>query len=241
MGSDHLAEGGDWLRKLCAPIGLPWGKQPKPSNEIPVHWVEFRHGFWIARTEVTNAQYRRFDPRFGRWGRRTGDRQPAATLRWGDARRYCAWLSARVGVKVRLPTEAEWECACRAGSETEYCFGDADEDLHRYAWTKENSDRQSHRVASKLPNRWGLYDMHGNVWEWCEDTFHDFYESAPLDGAAWTSGGMRWSRGQFVRVMRGGGWTDRADRARSAHRYRYDPDICIWDVGFRPAFSNRDD
>ena len=113
-------------------------------------------------------------------------------MSWEDAQAYCKWLAERSGLSVRLPSEAEWENACRAGSRTEYAFGDDPARLGQYAWFDENSDGRAHAVKTKRPNAWGLYDLHGNVWEWCEDTWHKDYKGAPEDARAWTEGGEVW-------------------------------------------------
>jgi len=231
MGSTHLVESGDCLGRLCAPLGLPWGMQPEPSDEMPVHWVEFRRGFWIARTEVTNAQYERFDPEHERSDYTTGVDDVVGQVSWLDARQYCAWLSEKAGRIVRLPSEAEWECACRAGSSQEYCFGDDEKELDDYSrygdWWREGGCE----VATRRPNRWGLYDMHGNVREWCEDTAFVGYSGAPLDGSAWVK------ELSLCRAARGGYYVSNAEDCRSAARVGHDPELRSWCVGFRPALS----
>ena len=119
----------------------------------------------------------------------------------------------------RLPTEAQWEYACRAGSNARYSFGDDDKQLSQYAWFHGNSERATHPVGEKKPNRWGLYDMHGNVWEWVEDDWHDNYKEAPDDGRAWIDD----PRGAG-RVFRGGSWRFGARDCRSAIRILISPD-----------------
>ncbi len=234
MGSDHLAKGGDWLGKLCEPLGLPWGTRPEPSHEMPVHWVEFRYGFWIARTEVTNAQFERFAPNRERSEFSEGDDDPVVDVSWEDAKAWCEWLSNSSELPVRLPSEAEWECACRAGSDTEFCFGNDEGKLPEYAWfyTPEACE-----VGTQRPNVWGLYDMHGNVLEWCEDTYHESYEGAPTDGSAGTEGGEEWEPGSPGRVIRGGGFDGPAENCRSAGRFGYLPANRFWYLGFRPSLS----
>ena len=101
---------------------------------MPFHWVEFRDGFWIARTEITNAQYERFRKEHERPRYSEGDDDPVVDVSWEDARAYCAWLAEKSGLSVRLPSEAEWECGCRAGSRSEFCFGEDEERLSVYAW-----------------------------------------------------------------------------------------------------------
>ena len=110
------------------------------------------------------------------------DEHPVVNVSWNDALAFCRWLSKKEGKICRLPTEAEWEYACRAGSTTRYCFGDDASDLGEYAWYGANSDRKTHPVGTKKPNAWGLYDMHGNAWEWCADGYDaEYYEKSPTD------------------------------------------------------------
>jgi formylglycine-generating enzyme required for sulfatase activity len=203
---------------------------------MPVRWVEFRRGFWIATTEITNAQYERFRPRNGRSESSKGDDSPVVDISWEDAKAYCAWLAEKSGRPIRLPSEAEWECACRAGSDGEFTFGDDEENLSEFAWYDENSEGRAHAVGTKRPNRWGLFDLHGNIWEWCEDTWHTSYDEAPADGSPWTEGGVEVEPGSPFRVFRGGGWGFPARYCRSAFRSRFVPALRYWLLGFRPAF-----
>jgi formylglycine-generating enzyme required for sulfatase activity len=237
MGSEYGATPGDLVGRLSRPLGLPWGEPPMLSAEMPVHYVEFRRGFWIARTEVTNEQYREFCPVFKPGMLSHGDDAPVVGVSWEEAKQYCSWLSVISGLKVRLPYEAEWECACRAGSEREYAFGDAEAELPDYAWFGEDPRVGAHPVGRKRANAWGLYDMHGNVWEWCEDAWHANYEGARSDGHAWIEGGVK-LRGVPNRVCRGGGWDQPARKCRSAWRYRLNPSTRWGVLGFRPAFTS---
>ena len=234
MGSDSNGEPGDFLGGLCYPFGLPWGDQPNPSNEMPVHWVDFRRGFWIARTEVTNAQYGRFKPGHDRGPMTRDDLHPAAYVSWEDAKRYCTWLSDRSGRSIRLPSEAEWECACRAGTSGEFCVGDDASRLGEVANCNDDgpSPRGADIVASRRPNPWGLFDLHGNVWEWCADVHHCDYRGAPSDGQAWIAGPCTSDR-----VKRGGFWSSSAENCRSAARSRLSPFSIQPHVGIRPAFT----
>ncbi len=235
MGSWFSCQRGDALGRVCQAFGLPWGKQPQESgDEVPVRWVEIRQPYWIAETEVTNAQYERFDPEHERdWPE---DDDPATRVSWDDARAYCDWLAKRCGLPVRLPSEAEWENACRAGSEGEYGFGDDERRLTEYAWFDENSEDRAHAVKTRRPNAWGLFDLHGNVWEWCEDTYHQDYKGAPADARAWTEGGEVWEPGAAPdRVLRGGAWNGAAVYCRSADRDWDHPDVRWGSLGFRPA------
>ena len=120
--------------------------------------------------------------------------------------------------QFRLPSEAEWEYACRAGTSTPYSFGDDSNLLGEYAWHRDNSDAQTHPVGERAPNAWGLHDMHGNVWEWVADTYHDNYTGAPTDGSVW--GNLDDTK---AKILRGGSWYGNRSRCRSASRNGDDP------------------
>jgi formylglycine-generating enzyme required for sulfatase activity len=137
------------------------------------------------------------------------------------------------GYAYRLPTEAEWEYACRAGSETEYCFGDSADRLGEYAWYSSNSGKRTHPVAQKQPNAWGLSDMHGNVWEWCQDWYGEsYYRSSPTEDPQGPASGK-------YRVLRGGSWDNASADCRSAGRYWNSPEIRITNGGLRVVASPR--
>ena len=258
MGSTYGA-GGDFLGRISGAVGLPWGNPPGSTDEMPLRWVEFRRGFWIARTELTNAQYERFNPDHQRSEFSPGNGHPVVDVSWEDARRYCSWLSGKSGLPVRLPSAAEWECACRGGSRREFCFGSDQAKLADHAWYGRRWDAGAQNVARLRPNAWGLFDLHGNVWELCEDTFQESYKGAPIDGSAWTedtfqesyegapNDGSAWTasgevsgNGPSDRINRGGGWSDSARRCRSAFRATSNPTSRFLDLGFRPAFSPSD-
>jgi formylglycine-generating enzyme required for sulfatase activity len=134
-------------------------------------------------------------------------------LNWDDAHAFCAWLTQKEGKKYRLPTEAEWEYACRAGTQTKYSFGDDGNDLLDHAWFALNSNSQTHAAGQKIPNAWGLSDVHGNAWQWCEDWFNaEYYAHSPTDDPTGPTTGPD-------RVLRGGAWDDTAEYCRSAFRH----------------------
>jgi formylglycine-generating enzyme required for sulfatase activity len=203
------------------------------GDDHPQHQVSVQ-SFYIGKYEVTQAQYRAV------MGRNPsdfkGDNRPVENVSWNDAVEFCRKLSQMTGKEYRLPTEAEWEYACRAGTTTPFAFGSSlsSEQAnfvgnYPYGGAAKGVDRQqTTSVGSFQPNAWGLYDMHGNVWEWCEDWYHDNYNGAPTDGSAWLSGGA-----QEYRVMRGGSWYDHAINIRSAIRGRNTPGLRNKDVGFR--------
>ena len=151
------------------------------------------------------------------WGR---GRMPAINVSWEDGQAYIKWLSHKSGQPYRLLSEAEWEYACRAGSEAVYCFGDVTEQLGDYAWYDGNSEGRTHPVGRRKPNAFGLYDMHGNVWEWCEDQWHGSYKDKPNDLKA--SGGAWATEGSGNRVLRGGSWIDNPRALRSPYRINND-------------------
>ncbi len=142
---------------------------------------------------------------------------PVVNMSWKDAVQFCKWLSKKENKTYELPTEAEWEYSCRAGTTTAYYFGDDPKDLDSYAWYQGNSEHHSHPVGGKKPNPWGLYDMSGNVWEWCADGFN-VYEYGYIKDPKYEDAGGRLLRGGG-RVLRGGSWYDDPSGCRSATRY----------------------
>jgi formylglycine-generating enzyme required for sulfatase activity len=147
-----------------------------------------------------------------------GDDLPVEQVSWEDCQKFLAKLTGKVGqgLTCRLPTEAEWEYACRAGSQGEYCFGDDERSLGEYAWYFANSEGKTHPVGQKKPNAWGLYDMHGNVWEWCADWYGDCYSPSAATDPKGPASGM-------ARVLRGGSWYCYPELCRSADRFRLKP------------------
>jgi formylglycine-generating enzyme required for sulfatase activity len=225
MGSDRATNTGELVGRLLGPpsggppaVGFPaWGRRPFAFEEMPVRWVRIPHEFWIATTEVTNEEYRRQFPGATPSEDSPRPRGPVVDVTWVDATAWCRQVARKSGVPVRLPREEEWEAACRAGSRDEYCYGDDAVMLSEYAWYAGNSDLGPHEVAMLRPNAWGLFDMHGNVWEWCSDH--------------WTAPGRDPGPSH---ASRGGGWGDEPRECRAAVRR---PGRPYFALGFRPAFS----
>ena len=199
----------------------------------PVHAVTLQ-GFEISAYEVTQAQYQAVmgvNPSYFQEGNGYLDTEnnPVEQVSWYDARAFCTALSALTGRTFTLPSEAQWEYVCRAGTTTLYSFGDNVALLGDYAWWWYNSDGTTHPVGTKLPNNWGLYDMMGNVWEWCLDSPHSNYIGAPTDGSAWEP------ETGFLRLLRGGGVAyDSPGYFRSAYRYHSGyPGDRYYENGFR--------
>ncbi|KRB93880.1 bifunctional serine/threonine-protein kinase/formylglycine-generating enzyme family protein [Duganella sp. Root198D2] len=218
------------------------------DKELPAHWVGIGQSFALGRYPVTVGEWRAFVKATG-WqskmdvdwqqpGFAQDDRHPVVCVSWYDAQLYLQWLSEKTGQEYRLPSETEWEYACRAGSHTAFSFGDeitpehANYDGH-FTYNdgpKGNSHGGTTRVGSYQPNPWGLFDMHGNVWEWTQDTVHDNYLGAPIDGSAWEQGGD-----QARRILRGGAWLYQPRYLRSALRNGYSALLANDVVGFRVA------
>ena len=199
----------------------------------PVHQVTLQ-AFDIGAYEVTQAQYLAVmgtnPSHFQGTSYPNSENNPVEQVTWQDAGAFCTALSTLTGRTFTLPSEAQWEYACRAGTTTLYSYGDSDALLGDYAWTSSNSGSRTHTVGTKLPNNWGLYDMMGNVGEWCLDSWHDNYTGAPTDGSAWEP-----ETGSHT-VFRGSSWYFNSPwYFRSATHYnRYSaPDDGISQLGFR--------
>ncbi len=192
-------------------MGSPDSDPDAYQNEKPQHQVKL-NSFAIGKYPVTQAQYQAVmgtNPSYFK----NNPQNPVEMVSWDDAQAFCQKLSQITGKTYRLPTEAEWEYACRAGTTTRFYFGDDASQLGDYAWYIGNSQKTTHPVGQKKPNAWGLYDMSGNVWEWCEDNWHDNYIGAPTDGSAWIE------NGDDYQIVRGGSWYYYPPDCRSAVRY----------------------
>ncbi len=215
---DTLKDGSLGPEMVQIPRGtFQMGSNDGSRDEKPVHTVTVK-SFAMGKYEVTFEEYDKFCEATGRskpddegWGR---GKRPVINVNWNDAKAYVKWLSEQTGKDYRLPTEAQWEYACRAGSMGKYSFGNDVSQLGNYGWYGSNSDSKTHPVGEKQPNKFGLYDMHGNVWEWLEEVYYRNYEGAPSDGSAWMSGD------NSFHLIRGGGWLSNTNYLRCAYRDR---------------------
>ena len=235
---DELKVGGFGPAMVIVPAGTFWmGSKKSEKNardcDFPRLQVIIGHPFTIGCYPVTFEDYDRYCEATGKdkpndqgWGR---GKRPVINVSWDDALAYCIWLSEQTGQPYRLPTEAEWEYAARAGTETAYWWGD-DIGVNRANGTGSGSQwsgKQTSPMGSFPPNPFGLYDTLGNVWEWVQDRWHDNYQGAPADGRVWESGSSE------RRVVRGGSWSDHSGNLRCAFRLRDLPDFRSNFLGFR--------
>ena len=200
--------------------------QQPPDDEQPQHSVALR-SFALGKYDVTQEQWYAVmgvNPSSNK-----GRPLPVENVSWDDVQLFIQKLNAVTGMRYRLPTEAEWEYAARAGSTTAYSFGDDASQLGLYAWFTTNSDGKTHPVGEKQANNFGLYDMHGNVWEWVQDCYVANYAGAPADGSAVVQ------EAPCLHVLRGGSWNDDSVNLRSATRSWYNPGRRSFDLGFRLA------
>jgi formylglycine-generating enzyme required for sulfatase activity len=203
------------------------------GNETP-HPVTLTKPFELGVYEVTQEQYEQVMKVPNR-SKFKGPQNPVEKVSWDDAVEFCRKLSSlpeekAAGYVYRLPTEAEWEYACRAGTQTAYNFGDSESELGDYAWYDKNAGGTTHPVGSKRPNAWGLYDMHGNVYEWCQDWYGSYPSGSVTDPTGAASGSYR--------VLRGGSWDYHSGSCRSAYRSRYSPGRRSLSLGFRVLRSS---
>ena len=238
-GSAGLPNGAEmsfvWIEPGVFQMGSPASEEGRWDDEGPVHEVEISAGFWLGKYEVTQEQWESVmgtSPWSGQDFVESSPSHPAVYISWDDVQRFIARLNDAAGEELyRLPSEAEWEYACRAGSTTRFPFGDNESQLTHYAWYWDNAwavdEEYGHAVGQKKPNGWGLYDMHGNVWEWVQDWWdEDYYNSSPRVDPPGPSSGS-------VRVVRGGVFEDFAQDVRSANRGRESPDARYAGIGVR--------
>jgi formylglycine-generating enzyme required for sulfatase activity len=213
--------------------------------EQPVHAVDIGYDFYIGKYETTQAQWQAVMGTNPAEGPGVGHDYPVYSVSWSDSQAFLAALNALIPQTLRLPSEAEWEYACRADTTTRFSFGDSSCtatgcdtcELDDYAWWCSNNgafntpEYGSKIAGGKLPNNWGIHDMHGNVWEWCQDWWHADYTGAPADGSAWIAGGGRY------RVIRSGDWGASASESRSARRSAIEPTGANTRTGFRVAWT----
>lgn len=205
---------------ICIPggsflMGSPQDVVDKRNNECPQHRVTVQP-FYMSKHPITQGQYQEVvgeNPSHFK-----GANRPVENVTWHDATEFCQRLSQKTGKSYRLPSESQWEYACRAGTTTPFYFGEtitpdlANYDGH-FGYSPKPNQKETTDVGSFSPNTFGLYDMHGNVWEWCQDVWHSSYKNAPADGSAWESGGE-----PSYRMARGGSWGDYPIYCRSASR-----------------------
>jgi formylglycine-generating enzyme required for sulfatase activity len=210
------------------------------QHEGPAHKVSIAHRFAVARYEVPQNLWEAvMDNNPSRW---KGKRNSVEMTSYDDALEFCRRATTAMrraelignDEVVRLPTEAEWEYAARAGSTGSYSFGDDAEKLGDYGWFHGNAAGNDPPVGAKKPNNWKLYDVHGYLWEWCSDRWHDSYAGAPADGSAWTAGD------DARRVLRGGSWKDNADRLTSTSRRPAEPTLRDDAVGLRCVLAREE-
>ena len=217
-------------------MGSPESDVNRQKNETQ-HEVTISKDYYLGLYEVTQAQYERVmgknPSRFH--GAIVGNENadlPVENVSWDDAVEFCKKLSdlpeeKKVGRVYRLPTEAQWEYACRAGSKTAYSFGESSQSVGDYAWFNENSNEQTHPMGQKKPNAWGLYDMPGNVFEWCSDWYSEYPKGPVSDPTGPKEGSGR--------VIRGGSWSSGAALCRSAFRIWVVPSLRYGFLGLRVA------
>lgn len=224
------------LQMLAIPGGTFLMGSVEDVNAQPIHGVRLQ-AFFIGRSPITQGQWKEVmgtsspTPVGFRSPFNTQDSTGSAfpvVVELDNARKFCKQLSERTGRKYRLPSEAEWEHAVRAGSTSSYFYGDDMGSLNQYAWYEYNSKNSVRPVEKLLPNPWGLYDVYGNVQEWCEDIWHYNYEGAPRDGSAWLTGENFLDQG----VVKGGRYDSSAGVCKSSSRCGH---YTQWPAGFRVA------
>jgi len=211
-------------------MGSPDSDKSAAADEKPRHRVRITTPFYLGKYPVTQEQWTALmgnNPSFFK-----GPKNPVENVSWDDGVLFFRRLNEQAGGgKFQFPTQAQWEYACRAGSTTRYCFGDDDPGLNDYGWYDKNAAGTTHPVGQKKPNAWGLYDMHGNVWQWCADWYdRGYYARSPGDDPAGPATGTE-------RVSHGGCWFSGAGSARSANHGRIEPGHRGSHIGFRAALD----
>jgi formylglycine-generating enzyme required for sulfatase activity len=234
-GSEHRKEisfdlgNGVKMEFVLIPAGsFVMGNDEGDAEERPAHKVTISKPFYMGKFKVTQQQWAAVmgkNPSHFQ-----GAQNPVERVCWEDCQALLKKLNEKLAasdVTFSLPTEAEWEYACHAGSNSQYAFGDSDAMLADYGWFEGNADGRTHPVGEKKPNAWGLYDMQGNVWEWCADWYDgDYYKTSPaVDPSGPASGASR--------VLRGGSWGDPAPYCRASYRYCLPPWFCVYSYGVR--------
>jgi formylglycine-generating enzyme required for sulfatase activity len=241
--NDTLPQNMVWIQPGTFKMGSPSNEKDRRNNEGQQTKVTISRGFGMSKYEVTQAQYKAVmgsSPSHFK-----GDNNPVESVSWNDAVAYCAKLTGKekaagrlpVGYEYRLPTEAEWEYACRAGTTTRFSYGDGPDysQLGEYAWYRDNSGGTTHPVGQKKPNGWGLYDMHGNIYEWCQLNWYDGGSNRYPGGSVTDPQGSALGS---TRMGRGGFWVDAAAKyCRSAFRSSYGQDYRDNYMGFRPVLA----
>ena len=205
----------------------------KAERETPKHKVSFDYSFYVAKYEVPQNLWEAvMGSNPSRW---KGPRNSVEELTFEDARKFCTTATKMMQLaklidkdqEIRLPSEAEWEYFARAGTKTDYSFGDDEKLLGDYGWFTGNAAGNDPPVGVKKPNAWGLFDIHGYLWEWCTDTGSESYKNAPNDGSAHIE------KDRKTRILRGGSWKDKADKLTSSYRYVVAADLTDAAVGLR--------
>jgi formylglycine-generating enzyme required for sulfatase activity len=219
---------------LIQPGSFLMGDETGDAEEKPVHKVTIGKPFYLGKFEVTQEQWEAVMG--GNPSHFKGKKNPVERISWEACQEFIKKLNEKFadsGAIFSLPTEAQWEYACRAGSSTRFCFSDEEAGLAEYGWFADNAGGKTHPVGEKKQNAWGLYDMHGNVWEWCADWYDgNYYRQSPANDPAGPTA-------VSSRILRGGSWGDPGPYCRSAYRYCLPPWFCVYSYGLRVACTQK--